>query len=68
MRYLNTITPGGFSLRTWLHYARNGENRLFITSARIGLTESDLAAQPYAGGLFMTLPGVAGIADLPFAG
>lgn len=33
VRYLNTITPGGFSLRTWLHYARNGENRLFITSA-----------------------------------
>lgn len=45
-----------------------GLDRLFITSARIGLTESELAAQPYAGGLFMTLPGVAGIADLPFAG
>lgn len=43
-------------------------DRLFITSARIGLDERDLATQPMAGGLFMTLPGVHGIADRPFAG
>ncbi|GLR48177.1 SMP-30/gluconolactonase/LRE family protein [Sphingomonas astaxanthinifaciens] len=43
-------------------------DRLFITSARIGLEEKDLAAQPTAGGLFMCSPGVTGIADLPFAG
>lgn len=43
-------------------------DRLFITSARIGLEENDLAAQPYAGGLFMTVPGVSGVAEQPFAG
>jgi sugar lactone lactonase YvrE len=43
-------------------------DRLFITSARIGLAEAELAAQPMAGGLFMTLAGVQGIADRPFAG
>lgn len=43
-------------------------DRLFITSARIGLGEDELASQPYAGGLFMTVPGVAGIAEQPFAG
>lgn len=45
-----------------------GLDRLFITSARIGLEEKDLAAQPSAGGLFVTMPGVRGIADQPFAG
>jgi sugar lactone lactonase YvrE len=43
-------------------------DRLFITSARIGLSDDDLSTQPYAGGLFMTVPGVRGIADQPFAG
>lgn len=43
-------------------------DQLFITSARVGLTEIELHSQPSAGGLFMTLPGVIGIADQPFAG
>lgn len=43
-------------------------DRLFVTSARIGLDESELHSQPFAGGLFMTMPGVQGIADQPFAG
>jgi sugar lactone lactonase YvrE len=43
-------------------------DRLFITSARIGLDENDLLSQPTAGGLFVTVPGVRGIADQPFAG
>jgi D-xylonolactonase len=43
-------------------------DQLFITSARVGLSENDLATQPYAGGLFMSVPGVTGIADQPFAG
>jgi sugar lactone lactonase YvrE len=43
-------------------------DRLFITSARIGLSDDDLSTQPYAGGLFMTVPGVRGIADQLFAG
>lgn len=41
---------------------------LFITSARRDLSEQQLRAQPQAGGLFMTRPGVTGIAELPFAG
>jgi sugar lactone lactonase YvrE len=43
-------------------------DRLFITSARIGLEEKDLVSQPNAGGLFVVTPGVHGIADRPFAG
>lgn len=42
-------------------------DRLYITSARVGLAEADLAMQPNAGGLFMTIPGVRGVADVPFA-
>jgi sugar lactone lactonase YvrE len=42
--------------------------RLFITSARIGLSEQELTSQPSAGGLFMTVPGVMGVAEQPFAG
>jgi xylono-1,5-lactonase len=43
-------------------------DQLYITSARIGLDENALGSQPTAGGLFMTVPGVRGIADRPFAG
>jgi D-xylonolactonase len=43
-------------------------DRLFITSARIGLQGTELARQPFAGGLFAADVGVSGIADVPFAG
>ncbi|HEV7661238.1 MAG TPA: SMP-30/gluconolactonase/LRE family protein [Allosphingosinicella sp.] len=43
-------------------------DRLFITSASRGLTRAELAEQPCAGGLFMTSPGVAGVAEPLFAG
>lgn len=43
-------------------------DRLYITSASIGLDEAATAVQPNAGGLFMVVPGIPGIADLPFAG
>jgi sugar lactone lactonase YvrE len=43
-------------------------DRLFITSARIGLDAADLERQPQAGGLFVAEPGVHGIADVPFEG
>lgn len=43
-------------------------DRLFITSARRGLDLAALAMQPYAGGLFMTLPDVKGVAEPLFAG
>jgi sugar lactone lactonase YvrE len=43
-------------------------DQLFITSARRDLTAEDLADQPQAGGLFRTVPGVAGPAEPLFAG
>jgi len=43
-------------------------DRLFITSARRGLTHEQLSTQPNAGGVFMTMPGVKGVAETPFAG
>lgn len=41
---------------------------LFITSARIGLPETELAAQPLAGALFAVDPGVHGAAQFLFGG
>lgn len=43
-------------------------DRLYVTSATIGLDERALAMQPNAGGLFMVLAGVRGIAEQMFAG
>jgi sugar lactone lactonase YvrE len=43
-------------------------DRLYITSASIGLDEQALEMQPNAGGLFMVTPGVQGIEEVPFAG
>jgi sugar lactone lactonase YvrE len=43
-------------------------DRLYVTSASIGLDEAALSMQPNAGGLFMVTPGVQGIAEAPFAG
>ncbi|WP_310467916.1 SMP-30/gluconolactonase/LRE family protein [Sphingomonas sp.] len=43
-------------------------DRLYISSARIGLDAAALIDQPHAGGLFLADPGVRGLADLPYAG
>ena len=43
-------------------------DQLFITTASRDLTAQELEAQPNAGGLFMTSPGVTGIAEPLFAG
>ena len=43
-------------------------DRLYVTSARIGLDDSALRVQPYAGALLMIEPGCTGIADRPFVG
>jgi sugar lactone lactonase YvrE len=43
-------------------------DRLYVTSARESLSDDQLEMQPNAGGLFMLVPGVRGIPDLPFAG
>lgn len=45
-----------------------GLNRLYVSSARVDLTDDELAVQPYAGGLFLLTPGVSGVAQVPFAG
>jgi sugar lactone lactonase YvrE len=45
-----------------------GLDRLYITSASTGLDQAARAAQPRAGGLFMTSPGVRGLPEIPFAG
>ena len=49
-------------------FGGSGLDRLYITSASIGLDEGALAVQPQAGGLFMVSPGVRGVAEIPFAG
>lgn len=41
-------------------------DRLFVTSARIGLTDAALAMQPLAGALFMIETTVRGLPDRPF--
>ena len=43
-------------------------DRLYVTSASIGLDEKTIEMQPNAGGLFMLSPGVRGLADAAFAG
>ncbi|MGN6598500.1 MAG: SMP-30/gluconolactonase/LRE family protein [Actinomycetes bacterium] len=43
-------------------------DELFITTARDGLSDTDLAAQPLAGSVFRWRPGVRGLAPLTFAG
>ena len=45
-----------------------GLDRLYVTSASIGLDAAALAMQPCAGGLLLLEPGVTGIAAVPFAG
>jgi sugar lactone lactonase YvrE len=41
---------------------------LYITTARVGLTPSELDAQPHAGAIFRARPGVKGRPPTPFAG
>jgi len=43
-------------------------DRLYVTSASIGLDAQAREMQPNAGGLFMVTPGVRGLADVPYAG
>jgi len=41
---------------------------LYVTSARVGLSNSDLSHQPLAGGLFALEAGVDGVPETPFVG
>jgi xylono-1,5-lactonase len=49
-------------------FGGEGLRTLFVTSARRGLEGTELARQPFSGGLFAAQVGVAGIAEVPFAG
>jgi len=49
-------------------FGGEGLRTLFVTSARRGLEGTELARQPFSGGLFAVDVGVSGIAELPFAG
>jgi sugar lactone lactonase YvrE len=71
------FSPGGdwletiempVSRPTSLAFGGRDLDRLYVSSASIGLDEEALKMQPNAGGLFMLVPGVQGIADIPFAG
>jgi len=43
-------------------------DRLYVTTASVGLGPEELEEQPHAGGLFVLEPGVRGAASIPFAG
>ena len=43
-------------------------DELYITSARIGLDEVAMEAQPFAGGVFKVDAGVSGLPVVPYAG
>jgi sugar lactone lactonase YvrE len=49
-------------------FAGDKLDRLFVTSARIGLSEAQLQKEPHAGGLFELDPGVSGLPTHQFAG
>ncbi len=43
-------------------------DRLYVTSASIGLDELALKMQPLAGAMFQCDPGISGVAEIPFGG
>lgn len=49
-------------------FGGTNNDELYITTARTGLSEEALAAQPYAGGLFRVKPGVAGLPTHRYGG
>jgi sugar lactone lactonase YvrE len=74
---LRRISPGGEVLReielpvqrpTSCAFGGEQLDRLFVTSARVGISDEELARQPLAGGLFELDTGTRGIAAPDFAG
>lgn len=51
---------------TSMCFAGTGLDTLVITSAAVGLTEEQLANEPFAGGLFTLEPGITGAAATPW--
>jgi sugar lactone lactonase YvrE len=71
------VSPEGERLSEWrvpvarptsVAFGGSALDRLFVTSASIGLDAEALQLQPNAGGLFMLDVGTTGIAEQPFAG
>ncbi len=71
------VSPEGERLSEWrvpvarptsVAFGGSALDRLFVTSASIGLDAEALDKQPNAGGLFMLDVGTTGIAEQPFAG
>ena len=49
-------------------FGGNRLDKLYITSARIGLTDAQLLKEPQAGGLFVVTPGILGVEQTAYAG
>jgi sugar lactone lactonase YvrE len=72
---ISRFAPGGWLLRsialpasnvTNVCFAGPGLDRLFVTTAQVGLADAALQAQPRAGDLFEVLaPGATGLPGLP---
>jgi D-xylonolactonase len=62
------VVPLPVSQVTSCTFAGDRLDRMFVTSARTGLSDAQLAREPLAGGLFEIDPGVAGLPTPYFAG
>jgi L-arabinonolactonase len=65
---VDRIVPIPCSQVTCCAFGGDDLSTLFVTSARDGLSDAALAAQPHAGALFAVNAGVRGFADRPFRG
>jgi len=66
-RLLATL-PLPVSRVTSCAFGGTGLDELYITSARTGLSEEEIARQPMAGGLFRARPGLKGVPAYEYAG
>ena len=62
------VVPMPVSQVTSCTFGGDALDRMFVTSARIGISEKKLANEPLAGGLFEIDPGVVGLPTGRFAG
>ena len=53
---------------TSLAFGGDSLDQMFVTTARLGLTENQLKEAPLSGGLFMIDAGVTGLPEVPFQG
>jgi len=56
------------SLVTSAAFGGDDLDTLYVTTARFGLSDAELAEQPLAGGIFAIDAGVRGVPEVPFAG